>query len=83
MDGRSEDGGVAGSGPRGPAGSARPLPAALDELADDQRRAWLLREVTDLSDAEIAEEMTTSASTVRGLLSRAPSSITIRMGDWR
>lgn len=59
------------------------LSAALDEPADDQRRAWLLREVADLSDAEIAEEMTTSASTVRGLLSRARSSITIRMEDWR
>ncbi len=59
------------------------LSAALDELADDQRRAWLLREVADLSDPEIAEEMTTSASTVRGLLSRARSSITIRVEDWR
>ncbi|MGQ2914651.1 RNA polymerase sigma factor [Microbacterium aurantiacum] len=59
------------------------MSAALDELADDQRRAWLLREVADLSDAEIAEEMTTSASTVRGLLSRARSSITIRLEDWR
>ncbi|MEV8136550.1 sigma factor-like helix-turn-helix DNA-binding protein [Microbacterium aurantiacum] len=42
-----------------------------------------MREVADLSDAEIAEEMTTSASTVRGLLSRARSSITIRLEDWR
>lgn len=59
------------------------LSAALDELPEDQRRAWLLREVADLSYAEIAEEMTTSASTVRGLLSRARSSIAIRMEDWR
>lgn len=59
------------------------LSAALDTLPDDQRRCWLLRQVAELSYTEIAEEMDTSPSTVRGLLSRARSSITIQMGGWR
>lgn len=59
------------------------LSQALDTLPEDQRRCWLLRQVADLSYAEIAEEMDTSPSTVRGLLSRARSSITIQMGGWR
>lgn len=59
------------------------LSAALDTLPDDQRRCWLLREVADLSYAEIAEEMDNSTSTVRGLLSRARASIAVAMGGWR
>lgn len=59
------------------------LSVALRALPDDQRQCWLLREVADLSYAEIAEEMESSPSTVRGLLSRARTSITIQMGGWR
>ncbi|MGN7966681.1 RNA polymerase sigma factor [Microbacterium sp. 22179] len=59
------------------------LSKALDTLPEDQRRCWLLRQVAELSYTEIAEEMETSPSTVRGLLSRARSSITIQMGGWR
>ena len=59
------------------------LAKALDTLPEDQRRCWLLRQVAELSYAEIAEEMDTSLSTVRGLLSRARTSITVQMGGWR
>ena len=59
------------------------LSAALDTLPDNQRRAWLLREVAELSYAEIAEDMDISPSTVRGLLARARTSVAIRMGGWR
>lgn len=61
----------------------RALSAALDELPDDQRRCWLLREVGDLSYAEIAEELGVSAATVRGALARARTSIAVRMEGWR
>lgn len=59
------------------------LSRALDQLPDDQRRCWLLRQVADLSYAEIAEEMETSPSTVRGLLARARTSIAVQMEGWR
>jgi RNA polymerase sigma-70 factor (ECF subfamily) len=59
------------------------LSAALDTLTEEQRRCWLLREVAELSYAEIAEEMDTPPSTVRGLLSRARASLTIQMEGWR
>jgi RNA polymerase sigma-70 factor (ECF subfamily) len=59
------------------------LSGALDNLPEDQRRCWLLREVVSLSYAEIAEEMDVSASTVRGLLARARTSIMIQMEGWR
>ncbi len=59
------------------------LSRALETLPEDQRRCWLLRQVAELSYAEIAEEMETSPSTVRGLLSRARTSITVQMGGWR
>jgi RNA polymerase sigma-70 factor (ECF subfamily) len=61
----------------------RALSNALDNLPEDQRRCWLLREVANLSYIEIAEEMNSSPSTVRGLLSRARTSITIQMEGWR
>jgi RNA polymerase sigma-70 factor (ECF subfamily) len=59
------------------------LSRVLGRLPEEQRRCWLLRQVGDLSYAEIAEEMGISPSTVRGLLVRARSSITIQMGGWR
>ncbi|MDQ1125336.1 RNA polymerase sigma-70 factor (ECF subfamily) [Microbacterium sp. SORGH_AS 505] len=59
------------------------LSRALDRLKEDQRRCWLLREVAELSYAEIAEEMTMTESTVRGVLARARASIAIEMEGWR
>lgn len=59
------------------------LSRALDRLKEDQRRCWLLREVAELSYAEIAEEMNMTDSTVRGLLARARASIAIEMEGWR
>lgn len=59
------------------------LSQALGALPEDQRRCWLLREVAELSYSEIAEELELPVSTVRGLLSRARTSITSRMEGWR
>ena len=59
------------------------LSSALDTLTEEQRRCWLLREVAELSYSEIAEEMDTPPSTVRGLLARARASLTIQMEGWR
>lgn len=59
------------------------LSDALDRLSDDQRRCWLLREIAELSYAEIAEEMDIAPSTVRGTLARARASIAIQMEGWR
>jgi RNA polymerase sigma-70 factor (ECF subfamily) len=61
----------------------RALSDALDKLTDEQRRCWILREVAELSYAEMAEEMEMSTSTVRGLLARARASIAIQMEGWR
>jgi RNA polymerase sigma-70 factor (ECF subfamily) len=61
----------------------RALSDALNELPENQRRSWLLREVAELSYQEIAEEMDLPVSTVRGNLARARTSITIRMEEWR
>lgn len=59
------------------------LSRALNRLKDDQRRCWLLREVAELSYAEIAEETDMTESTVRGMLARARASIAIEMEGWR
>nr|WP_308194720.1 MULTISPECIES: RNA polymerase sigma factor [unclassified Microbacterium] len=59
------------------------LARALDRLNNDQRRCWLLREVAELSYAEIAEEMDMTESRVRGMLARARASIAIEMEGWR
>ncbi|WP_345438108.1 RNA polymerase sigma factor [Microbacterium gilvum] len=59
------------------------LSKALDTLPDAQRQCWLLREVAGLSYTEIAEELDLPASTVRGNLARARTSITVRMEEWR
>ncbi|MFE1664485.1 RNA polymerase sigma factor [Microbacterium sp. P02] len=59
------------------------LSLALDNLPENQRRCWLLREVADLSYTEIAEEMDLPTSTVRGNLARARASIATQMEGWR
>jgi RNA polymerase sigma-70 factor (ECF subfamily) len=61
----------------------RALSHALDALSEDQRRCWLLREAAGLSYEDIAEEMGVSASTVRGKLARARSSLCVQMEGWR
>jgi RNA polymerase sigma-70 factor (ECF subfamily) len=56
---------------------------ALSTLAVDQQRCWVLREVGEHSYEEIAEQMGVSASTVRGLLSRARRNLMTEMEAWR
>ena len=59
------------------------LSVALDALPAQQRECWLLREMAGLSYDDIAQELGTSASTVRGQLARARTSIAVNMGEWR
>ena len=59
------------------------LSAVLDTLPEDERRCWLLREVGELSYADIAQEMELPATTVRGKLARARASIYAQMEGWR
>jgi RNA polymerase sigma-70 factor (ECF subfamily) len=59
------------------------LDKALLELPWRQRAAWMLREVEDLSYAEIAEVLDTSLAVVRGQLHRARATLAIRMAQWR
>lgn len=59
------------------------LDLALLELPWRQRAAWLLREVEDLSYAEIAEILHTTPTVVRGQLHRARATLKVRMAQWR
>ncbi len=59
------------------------LDAALLELPWRQRASWLLREVEDLSYAEIADVLQTSPSVIRGQLHRARATLAVRMSQWR
>ncbi len=59
------------------------LDRALGELPAPQRETWVLREIGGLSYDEIAEQLGTSPSTVRGLLARARKHLLVRMGEWR
>lgn len=59
------------------------LGAALRELPEAQRECWVLREMAGYSYDEIAAELGIPTSTVRGLLSRARSSLITRMEGWR
>lgn len=61
----------------------RALSHALDRLPDDQRQCWLLREIAELSYAEIAEEMHLPPATVRGKLARARANVTAQMEGWQ
>ncbi|GAA3695226.1 RNA polymerase sigma factor [Microlunatus aurantiacus] len=78
-------GGVGGS----PAESAeieaqlRGLNEVLAQLPEDQRVCWVLRELHELSYAEIAYAMNLSASTVRGRLARARQNLARGMDAWR
>lgn len=59
------------------------LAVVLDGLPELQRQSWLLREMAGLSYQEIADELEVPASTVRGALARARTSILAQMEAWR
>lgn len=59
------------------------LQTALSALPEDQRRTWLLRELGGYSYAEIADELSIPASTVRGALARARKTLMTQMEGWR
>lgn len=56
---------------------------ALDQLPEQQRRCWVLKEVLEHSYDEIAEELGVPTSTVRGLLSRARKNMMTLLEGWR
>ncbi len=59
------------------------LTMALSELPWTQRSAWMLRELEELSYAEIAQVLDTTPTVVRGQLHRARRTLAIRMEQWR
>lgn len=59
------------------------LELALSELPWLQRASWLLREMEQLSYAEIAEILEVSSAVVRGQLHRARGTLAVRMVQWR
>jgi RNA polymerase sigma-70 factor (ECF subfamily) len=75
-----------GPGPERQAIAASQLKAlreALDELTPEQRTVWLLKEVGGHSYEEIAEQLDTTAVTVRGRLARARAALLESMEEWR
>lgn len=64
-------------------GFVRALDAALRQLPDGQRSAWILREVEGLSYAEVAEVAATTPDVVRGRLSRARTTLSTLLEEWR
>ncbi|WP_199236747.1 RNA polymerase sigma factor [Kribbella antiqua] len=65
------------------AGLLDALGAALAELPWLQRAVWLLREVEQMSYAEIASVLNTTPTVVRGQLSRARVGLQHRLEAWR
>ena len=61
----------------------RGLEGFLRRLPDEQRACWVLRELHDLSYAEIAYATNLPVSTVRGRLARARQNLTEGMSAWR
>ncbi len=59
------------------------LDRALLELPWLQRATWLLKEVEDLSYAEIAGVHGVGVAVVRGQLHRARATLAVRMAQWR
>ena len=59
------------------------LTRALSALPPDQRRCWVLREVSEYSYEEIAGQLDMPISTVRGLLARARKTLVREMEAWR
>ena len=56
---------------------------ALGELSEPQRAVWLLREVEEMSYAEIAETLSMTPDGVRGLLQRARARLSERLAAWK
>jgi len=59
------------------------LDAALLLLPERQRSVWILREVEELSYADIASVVGSSPTAVRGLLQRARTAIATSLEEWR
>ena len=59
------------------------LRVALDQLTAEQRACWLLREVEELSYAEIAGILHTTPQAVRGRLARARAELGEAMTSWQ
>ncbi|WP_432561750.1 RNA polymerase sigma factor [Kineococcus sp. SYSU DK003] len=59
------------------------LDAALRLLPERQRSVWILREVEDLSYAEIATIVGSTPTAVRGLLQRARAAVAQSLEEWR
>jgi RNA polymerase sigma-70 factor, ECF subfamily len=59
------------------------LRVALDRLTAEQRACWLLREMEELSYAEIAGILHTTPQAVRGRLARARAELGEAMISWR
>jgi RNA polymerase sigma-70 factor (ECF subfamily) len=75
-----------GPGPAGQAiqaGLLEALGSALAALPWLQRAVWLLREVEQMSYAEIATVLNTTPTVVRGQLARARAGLQHRLEDWR
>lgn len=59
------------------------LDLALRTLPPRQRSVWILKEVEDLTYAQIATVMAATPDAVRGLLERARTSLAITLKEWR
>jgi len=59
------------------------LDAALLLLPELQRTVWILREIEDLSHAEIATVAGITPTSVRGLLQRARAAVATSLEEWR
>lgn len=56
---------------------------ALQNLPEQQRRCWVMKELFEYSYDQIADELELPPSTVRGLLSRARKNMIKQMEGWR
>jgi RNA polymerase sigma-70 factor (ECF subfamily) len=61
----------------------RAVRSALDTLPEDQRTAWVLREIGGRSYDEIADQLDVPVATVRGRIARARQSLLEAMKEWR
>jgi len=59
------------------------LDRALRLLPERQRSAWILREVEELSYAEVGAVLDVTPTVVRGLLERARASLVTTLAAWR
>jgi len=59
------------------------LDLALTLLPRQQRSAWILKEVEELTYAEIAAVLGVTSGSVRGLLARARASLAVSLAAWR